>query len=165
MANVMRLLHGDPQIVRMPKLAEDAIEMGDLLWWDEKKGAVRNASAMKLPQDDEQESRRLRRNARAAFAKVFVGVAMSCHEVGDSGEVAVATAGEFVFSASHGRPYPKDSGASAVVMLVNEFQLRDQWAEESPYPEEAIGRIVVAKPHLQKFVVVRIEPKMTRGER
>lgn len=93
MANVFRYVRGDTRAIALPGHAADAIEIGDLVFWDAANNAVRPAD--KVSGSDYPAK-------QAAFAGARLGVAMTAKAANAAGVITVATDGDFVFTAPSG---------------------------------------------------------------
>lgn len=147
MANNFRLIRGEPRSIALPKLAADAIEIGDLLYWDATNGAVRNAETV---------SGADYATKKANFAAAFVGVALSAHEAGTTGNVLVATDGDFLFECPSGAAYSPTDG----VAIGNGSNVSDQTVIKTTTASEIIGRVVEPKASSAQKVIVRIRSKL-----
>ncbi|MBC7350843.1 MAG: DUF2190 family protein [Thermogutta sp.] len=147
MANTFRLIRGEPRTIALPKYAADAIEIGDLLYWDATNNAVRNAETV---------SGADYATKKANFAATFVGVALSAHDADTTGYVLVATDGDFLFACPSGAEYDVTDG----VAIGNGSAVADQTVIKTTTAAEIIGRVLELKPSAQQAVVVRIRSKL-----
>jgi|GEM_PF-4436766 len=149
MSNTMRLVRGDPRIIRLPKFADDAIEMGDLLFWDDANGAARPA---------EQVSGENYAAKQTAFAAAFIGVAMVAAEAGAGGEIPVATSGDYLYPAPSGANTAYD--VASMVAIGNGTAVQDQGVVKTNTVANSIGRVIAPKSTAQAFALVRIASQL-----
>jgi len=150
MANNLRLIRGEPRVIALPKLAADQIEIGDLLYWDATNGAVRNAETV---------SGADYATKKGNFAAKFVGVALSAHEANSSGNVLVATNGDFLFDCPSGTAYdPVD-----YVTVGNGTVVADQTVVKTTTASEAIGRVLEKKAAAGARCVLRLLTRVNLG--
>lgn len=149
MANSVRLVRGDPQIVKLPKYANDAIDLGDLLYFDATNDAARPAENIGGADYAAK---------KAAFAAAFVGVAMASAAAGDTGDIPVATAGDFQFPAPGGAAYD----VTDKVAVGNGTAVQDQGLVKTTTDAESIGRVIAQKPSAATSVLVRLVPILNK---
>jgi hypothetical protein len=87
----IRLLRGDPRVLDLPKVLNDNILAGDILYVSAGDSAVRPASAAPGADHDAKSG---------AVGANFAGIAMADRLAGDPGRVPVATAGDFMLPTS-----------------------------------------------------------------
>jgi len=127
--STLRLERGDPCIVDLPKVTNDAIKMGDILWWSGTDSAVRPASAATGTDH----------NARANVVGTnFAGVAMADRDSGDTGLVPVATSGDFAFPFTGTAPVT----LGLVRVADNSGSPHNQTLEANTTAAHAIGRTI-----------------------
>lgn len=146
MANTFRLIRGEPRLISLPKYASDAIEVGDLLYWDTTNNAVRNAETITGADYA---------TKKANFAAAFVGVAQSMHDANTTGNVLVATDGDFQFDCPSGAEYDVTDG----VAVGNGTAVADQKVVKTATATEIIGRVVALKASTGTTTVIRIRTK------
>jgi hypothetical protein len=151
MSNTMRLVRGDPRIIKLSKLATDRIELGDLLFWDSSNAAVRPA---------EQVSGSDYATKQTNFAGAFVGVAMAAADAGAGGDIPVATSGDFLYPAPSGTGTAYD--VAAMVGVGNGTAISNQIVVKTTTAGASIGRVISPKTTSQAFVMVRIAPKINQ---
>ena len=147
MANTFRLIRGEPRTIALPKYSADAIEIGDLLYWDATTNAVRNAVTV---------SGADYATKKANFAAAFVGVALSAHDAGSTGNVLVATDGDFQFDCPSGAKYDVTDG----VAIGNGTAVANQTVVKMATAGEIIGRVLALKASAGTTVQVRIKSKL-----
>ncbi len=146
MANQFRYVRGDTKSLSLPTLTQDAIEIGDLVFWDAENSAVRSATNVPWPDYADQ---------KANFAAAFVGVAMEAKAALVGADILVATAGDFLFACPSGDFYePLDT-----VAVGNGVSIADQTVVKDTVPKNIIGRVLTVKPSTQATVLVRILSK------
>ncbi len=144
MANTFRLIRGEPRTIALPKYSADAIEIGDLLYWDATTNAVRNAVTVSGA------------DYATKFAAAFVGVALSAHDAGSTGNVLVATDGDFQFDCPSGAKYDVTDG----VAIGNGTAVANQTVVKTATAGEIIGRVLALKASAGTTVQVRIKSKL-----
>lgn len=147
MANMFRFIRGEPRCITLPKLAADAIEIGDLLWWDSTNGAVRNAETVGGADYA---------TKAANFAAAFVGVALSAHDAGSTGNVLVATDGDFEFDCPSGTAYTVLDG----VQIGNGTAVQDQTVVKTGTAANMLGRVLSPKTSAGTRTQIRIKSKV-----
>lgn len=147
MANTFRLIRGEPRTISLPKHPSDAVEIGDLLYWDATNNAVRNAETV---------SGADYATKKANFAGAFVGVALSAHEANTSGNVLVATDGDFQFDCPSGAEYDVTDG----VAVGDGTAVADQKVVKTATATEIIGRVLAVKASAGTTVQIRIKSKL-----
>lgn len=147
MANAFRMIRGDGRVLNLPKYASDAIEIGDLLYWDATNGAVRNAENITGADYAAK---------KGNFAAAFVGVAYSTHDAGSTGDVVVMTDGDFEFQCPSGAAY----GVTDMVAVGNGTAVGDQTVVKTTTATESIGRVTAAKASAGTRVQIRIRSKL-----
>ncbi|WP_347245373.1 DUF2190 family protein [Thermogutta sp.] len=146
MANMFRLIRGEPNSLSLPKYASDSIDIGDLLFWDSTNSAVRPASAV---------SGADYATKAANFAAAFVGVAMSSHAAGSTDNVLVATNGDFEFDCPTGTAYVPLDG----VQIGNGSAVANQTVVKTATAANMIGKVIAPKAASATKVKVRITTK------
>lgn len=151
MGNVLRYVRGATNVIALPKATEDEIELGDLLYWDANRGAVRNAETI---------AGETLNDKKAAFAAAFVGVALTAHPAGSAGQVSIATSGDYLFAA------PSGSGTGANVgdgvAVGDSSAIGDQVVSRTTTPTHVIGRVLAPKGPTDGTVLVRIIPVVNK---
>lgn len=150
MANNFRFIRGTPNVIALPKLAADQIEIGDLLYWDATNGAVRNAETV---------SGADYATKKGNFAGAFVGVALSAHEANTSGNVLVATSGDFLYDCPSGAAYDPVN----YVTIGNGTAVGDQTVVKTTTASEAIGRVLEKKASAGTSCVIRLLSRLNIG--
>jgi len=151
MANQFRFVRGDVRAVSLPAYTADAVEIGDLLWWDAANDAVR-------PADQVGGANYAAKKANLATA--FVGVALSAKEAGRTGYVLVATEGDFLFAAPSG-----DGTAMEVGQILaggNGTAMQNQTVFKADSTAEAIGVAVAPKSTSEAAVYCRILSRLSQ---
>lgn len=149
MASKFRFIRGEPRIISLPKASADQIEIGDLLYWDATNNAVRNAETVGGADYA---------TKKTNFAGAFVGVALSAHDANTTGNVMVATDGDFLFDCPSGAEYDVTDG----VTVGNGTAVADQTVVKTTTAAEIIGRVLELKSSSGTSVVIRILSKTTR---
>jgi len=152
MANQFRFVRGDVRAVSLPAYAADAVEIGDLLWWDAANAAVRPA---------EQVSGANYAAKKTNLASAFVGVALSAKAANASGDVLVATEGDFLFAAPSG----PGTGIQVVGQILaggNGTAMANQTVSAAGSTAEAIGVAVAPKSTSEEAVYCRILSRLSQ---
>lgn len=124
--STQRFIRGQASVIDLPKLAADAIQAGDVLYWSVADSAARPASA----------ATGVDHAARAAVVGTnFVGIAMADRDAGDTSRVPVATDGDAIFAVA-GTP----TVMSLVRVVDNAGSPSRTNIESTAVPAQAIGR-------------------------
>jgi hypothetical protein len=150
MANQFRFVRGDVRAVSLPAYAADAVEIGDLVWWDATNDAVRPASVVSGANYTEK-----KRNLAAAF----MGVALSVKAANQAGQVLVATDGDFLFAALSGEGTSMEVGQ--IVAGGNGTAMQNQTVSAASSTAEVIGVVIAPKGTAESSVYVRIMSRLT----
>lgn len=145
MANKFRYLRGDTRAIRLPAYATDAIEIGDLLWWDAANNAVRHASAISGADYAAKAT---------AFAAAFIGVASQAKAAGATGNIAVWTAGDFQFDAPSGTG--TDYDPTTLLAIGDGTDVLDQTVVKTTNVTDAIARVIAPKTTSAAVVEARL---------
>lgn len=145
MSNKFRYVRGDTCGIKLPKYASDAIEIGDLLYWDATNNAVRPASQISGASYALQKTN---------LAAAFVGVAAEAKAADVSGNLTVWTAGDYIFDAPSGAGTDYDvtnplAGGDGTEML-------DQTMVKDTTSGNTIARVIAAKTTSQAYVTCRL---------
>jgi len=146
MANMFRLIRGEPKSLTLPKYASDSIEIGDLLFWDATNGAVRPASAVSGADYAAKV---------ATFAGAFAGVAMSSHAANTTGDVLVATEGDFEYDCPTGTAYAPLDG----VQIGNGSAVANQTVVKTATATNMVGKVIAPKASAATKTRIRITTK------
>jgi len=146
MANTFRYLRGDTRPLSLPTLAADAIEIGDLLYWDATNNAARNAETVSGADYAAK---------KTAFAAAFLGVAQEAKAAGETKNVLAATAGDFQFACPSGAEYD----VLDTVAVGTGSAVADQTVVKDATAANAIGRVIALKPSAKTAVTVRLLSK------
>lgn len=149
MANTFRYLRGDTRPLSLPTLAADAIEIGDLLYWDATNNAARNAETVGGADYAAK---------KGNFAAALLGVALEAKPAGESRAIGVATDGDFLFACPSGAEYD----VLDTVAVGTGSAVADQTVVKDATAANAIGRVIALKPSAETTVVVRLLSKTTR---
>lgn len=151
MANVFRYIRGPIKEVALPAYASDAVEVGDLLYWDATNGAVRPASTIGGADYA---------TKKANLAAAFVGVALTGKAAGATGQIVVATDGDFLMVApsGSGTNYTVGDGVAGGdgTSMLNQTVVKDTTAANQ------IARVIAPKTTAQAYVTVRLLSKLNR---
>lgn len=147
MANKFRLIRGEPNVLSLPKYASDAIEIGDLLYYDTTNDAARNAETITGADYATKVTN---------FAGAFVGVAMSAHPAGNTDNILVATEGDFEFDCPTGAAYDVTDG----VQVGNGTAVGDQTVVKTATAGNMIAKVIAPKAAATAYTQVRIKSKV-----
>jgi hypothetical protein len=150
MANQFRFVRGDVRAVSLPAYAVDAVEIGDLVWWDATNDAVRPASVVSGANYTEKKTN---------LATAFVGVALSAKEAGRTGQVLVATEGDFLFAAPSGDGTGMEVGQ--ILAGGNGTAMANQTVSAASSTAEVIGVAVASKSTSETAVYCRILSRLS----
>jgi len=145
MSNKFRYLRGDTLGIKLPKYADDAIEIGDLLFWDATNNAVRPASEISGEDYATQKTN---------LATAFVGVAAEAKAAGTSGNLTVWTAGDYLFTAPSGQG--TDYDVTAMLAGGDGSEMLDQTLVKTTSQADAIARVLALKTTSQTYVTARL---------
>jgi hypothetical protein len=152
MADKMRWRYGDTNPVVAQPLAEDVIEIGDLLY--QASGYARPASALKHEDRSARDLPRL-------FVAEFLGVAMQRSRCGDIDSIRVATTGVFEFPGLVVREWELGDLVGPVIDM--SLHLADQDVRHVGSNHEAIGRCAKRGRQLTDVLVDIRSAVMTGG--
>ena len=147
MANVHRWRKSDPKrVIRMPVDTAEVIEVGDLIW--NNVDAAEAASQFTYVTGDLD-------GTQANFTAKFLGVAMDRSDDGDTADIAIATAGTFIFDCASatfemGDVVGVDDNGGATALL--DQQVIGLGENDSG----AIGRIVQRYPNATTSVKIEL---------
>jgi len=145
MANKFCYLRGDTRAIKLPKYASDAIEIGDLLYWDATNNAVRPASYI---------SGANYAAKATAFAAAFIGVAAEAKAAGVTGNITVYTAGDFQFDAPSGGG--TDYDPTSLLAIGDGTDVLDQTVIKTATTADAIARVIALKTTSAAYVEMRL---------
>lgn len=143
MANVFRYLRGDVRAVDLPAYAADAVEIGDLVYWDAENGAARPAETVAGANYTQKKQN---------LAAAFLGVALTGKPAGAAGNLLVAATGDFLFTAPSGTAYT----VGEYLAGGNGTAMQDQGVVKTADAAEAIGLVIAVKASAQTAVQMRI---------
>lgn len=145
MPNTFRYIRGDVRAITLPGRAADAVEVGDLIYWDSSNGAARPAETVAGANYAARQT---------ALAAAFLGVAMTSKAAAAAGSITVATDGDFLFAA------PSGSGADYTVGDAvaggNGTTMQDQGVVKTTDAARAIGIVAAAKTTAEARATVRL---------
>jgi len=147
MANQFRYVRGDTNALALPKYASDAVEIGDLLFWDDTNNAVRpatNITGTDYP------------TKQGNFAAAFIGVALEAKAAGASGNILVATSGDFVYACPSGAEYE----VRDYVAIGDGTAVANQTVVKDATASKAIGRVTASKASTGTTVTIRLLSKL-----
>jgi len=151
MANQFRFVRGDVRAVSLPAYTADAVEIGDLLWWDGIDSyVVRPASVVGGANYTEK---------KINLAAAFVGVALSAKAANTDGNVLVATEGDFLFAAPSGNGKAFEVGQ--ILAGGNGTAMANQAVSKADSTAEAIGVVVAPKSTSESTVYCRILSRLS----
>lgn len=145
MSNKFRYVRGDTQGIKLPKYASDAIEIGDLLFWDATNNAARPASQISGADYATQKTN---------LAAAFIGVAAEAKAANVSGNLTVYTAGDYVFAAPSG--VGTDYDVTNPLAGGDGSEMKDQTLVKDTTSGNAIARVIAAKTTSQAYVTCRL---------
>lgn len=151
MGDRMRWRYGDTNPVVAAAVAEEAIEIGDLVYLDQ--GAA-HAAAVLAPGESLDAT-------RAEFARRFLGVAMQRSAAGENAPVRVAATGVFEFDCAPESFELGDLIGPAQSSSGN--RLRNQQVAKVALPAVAIGRVARREPTLSARVLVSVFSTVMTG--
>lgn len=149
MANVFRYIRGDVQALDLPAYTADAVEIGDLMYWDATTGAARPAETVA--------------GANYAAKKLnlaasFLGVAMTAKAANQPGNVLVATTGDFLVGAPSGNG--TDYTVGQMLAGGSGTAMQDQGVAPTTNAAECIGVATAPKTTAQAYVQMRLMSRM-----
>lgn len=147
----VRVIRENLNSVHLPKHVDDAVDIGDLLFWDSDTKTARPAH--KVSGADYAEK-------TANFAAKFVGVALTAEEANRAGTVVVATSGDAVFIGPTGSG--TDYQPLDYVMVGDGAVVHPQKVVKTTDETKAIGRVIHPKGSGSTETVIRILSKFNR---
>lgn len=147
MADVFRYVGGDTKARSFPTYSSDAIEQGDLLYWDATNNAARNAETVGGADYA---------TKKTNFANAFIGVAMEAKPAGTSRNILVAAAGDFLYDCPSGAEYD----VTDMLAVGNGSAVADQTVVKDATAGNMIGRVLKLKAGAATTVLVRLVSKL-----
>jgi hypothetical protein len=147
----VRVIRENLNSVHLPKHVDDAVDIGDLLFWDSDTQTVRPAH--KVSGADYV-------TKAANFAVTFVGVALTAEEANRAGTIVVATSGDAVFIGPTGPD--TDYQPLDYVMVGDGVDVHPQKVVRAIDESLAIGRVIHPKSSGSTETVIRILSKFNR---